>query len=470
MNTNALATLYGTNAFNTLYGSNATSTMLTGNSITGTSTLSPTVAARVQAALAGQQGNIDALNASLSSTQTRLSGLGQLQSALDAFEAMAESLSGAGLSTSATSSNTAVLTAATTPTAKPGTYTIDVKQLAQGQVLNSGVQPTATSAIGAGLTATVKLEWGTLGADGFKATSGTSRTITIDSSNNTLEGIAGALEEAGVNATVVRSNGGYALQINGEQGASQTLSISVSGDAALKAAIGFDPERPTAAGMTQAQAAQDAIISMGGKSTTSSTNKLTETIGGMTLTLTGKGTTKVTVSQDSSQIAKNVAAFVQGWNDMADKLAALENGALRGDNALSRVTTQLSSLMRIGGAGTGTPSLADVGLSRDASGKLVLNEVKLKAAIADDPEAVTQLFTNEGRGLADRIDARLETMTSENGLISRAQERTTRDLEVITDRRERMAASLTAQAQALATMYTMQEQMGGTGTLLDLLG
>lgn len=463
-----LAAQYGTNPFATLYGTNSASA-LTGMPTSG-STLSPTVAARVQQALAGQRGNIDLLNASLASTQTRLSGLGQLQSALDVFEALAEGLAGAGLSTSASTTTSGVLTAATSATARPGSYEVDVRQLAQGQVLNSGTHAAASSTIGSGMAATVKLEWGTLGADGFQATAGTARSITIDSGNNTLEGIAAALKDAGVNATVVRSNGGFALQVNGKEGATQTLSISVSGDAALKAAIGFDPEQPGAGGMAQAQAAQDAIVSVAGKEYRGSTNTVADAIEGVTLTLTGKGTTRLAVSQDSSQIAKNVAAFVEGFNKMSGTFATLENGALRGDQALSRVSAQLNGLMRIGGVGSSAQALASVGLSRDADGKLVLDDIKLKAAIADDPEAVARLFTDAGTGLADRLDQRLGALTAENGLVRRAQDRATRDLDVLNDRRERMAQSLTAQAQALAQMYTMQEQMGGTGTLLDLLG
>ncbi|QBE62011.1 flagellar filament capping protein FliD [Pseudoduganella lutea] len=470
INTSTLASLYGTNSIATLYGNGNLSGMLGGTQVTGSTTLSASVAARVQQALAGQRGNIDLLNASLASTQTRLSGLGQLQSALDTFEALAESLAGAGLSTSASVSTGGVLTASTSAGAKPGKYAVDVQQLAQGQVLNSGVQPAAGAAIGTGLGATVRLEWGTLGAEGFQPTGGTAQTITIDSSNNTLEGIAAALQEAGVSATVVRSNGGYALQVNGESGATQTLSISVSGDAALKAAIGFDPENPAAAGMTQAQVAQDAIVSIAGKEYRSSTNTVTGAIAGVTLNLAGKGETRLAITQDSSQIATNVAAFVKGYNALADKLAVLQEGALSGDNALSRVSMQLNAVMRIGGAGASAQALADVGLSRDADGKLVLNEIKLKAAIADDPDAVSRLFTNEGTGLADRIDERLGTLTAENGLIRRAQERTTHDLGRLNDQHAMMAQTLTIQAQALAQMYTMQEQMGGSGMLLNWWG
>ncbi len=468
---NMLATQYGTNAFTTLFGAGTTGATGTGTAgtVTNSTALSATVAARVQQALAPQQNNIALLNASLTSSQTRLSGLGQLQSALDIFEALAESLAGAGVSTSASSSETGVLTAVTGATAKPGQYKVDVRQLAQGQVLNSGTSLSASSTLGGGMTATVELEWGTLGADGFQANAGTAKTVTIDSSNNTLEGIAAALKDTGVNATVVKASGGYALQINGEEGAAQTLSISVSGDPALKAALGFDPDNPRAGGMAQAQAAQDALVSVAGKEYTGSTNTITGAIEGTTLTLTGEGESKVTITQDSSQIAKNVAAFVKGYNDLSAKLASLQDGALDGDPALARVSAQLAALVRLDGSSSAR-ALADVGISRGADGMLALDDIKLKAAIATDADGVAKLFTNEGRGLADRIDAKLEALTAENGLVRRAQDYASRDLEQLSDRRARMAQTLTIQAQALATMYTAQEQMGGTGMMLDWWG
>jgi flagellar hook-associated protein 2 len=468
-----LATQYGTNAFTTLFGSGTTGTGTTGTgaagALSGSTALSATVAARVQQALAPQQNNIALLNASLTSSQTRLSGLGQLQSALDMFESLAESLAGAGVSTSASSSETAVLTAATGATAKPGEYKVDVRQLAQGQVLNSGVQLAASATLGSGMAATVKLAWGTLGTDGFQANAGSAKTISIDSGNNTLEGIASALKGAGVNATVVKAGGGYALQINGEPGATQTLSISVSGDAVLNAAIGFDPASPRSGGMVQDQGAQDALVTVAGKEYTSSTNTIADAIEGTTLNLAGEGVAKVTITQDSSQIAKNVAAFVKGYNDLSARLATLQDGALDGDPALARVSAQLAALVRLDGSSSAR-ALADVGISRDPEGMLVLDDIKLSAAIKADADGVARLFTNEGNGLADRIDARLETLTAENGLVRRAQNNAAQDVERLNDRRERMAQTLTIQAQALATMYTAQEQMGGAGMMLDWWG
>jgi len=462
MNTNA------SNILSSLYGKPAGSTTgMYGGTTGATGGMSPAVAARVQQALQGQKGTIDKLNSSLTQDQTKLSGLGQLQSALAAFGTLADGISGAGLATSATSSGKGVLTPATGAGAKAGTYKVDVRQLAQNQILNSTTLPLADGKLGTGSPATVKIDIGTLTADGFKPDSQAGKTITIDSSNNTLDGIAKALKAAGVDASVVKGEGGYSLQVKGKDGAAQALRIGVTGDAALKAAIGFDPAAPEATGMKQAQAAQDALLTVDGKEIASASNTVGTAIAGTTLTLTGKGATDVTVKQDTSQIGQNVAAFVKGYNDLTARLATLQGGALKGDATLTNVSNQLAQLVRVGGGASG---LADAGVTQDAKGNLVLDEKKLNAAIAADPEAVTKLFTNEGRGIADKLDKKIDAFSADGGSIARSRKQVTRELDTLTERREKMAKALTVQAQALANLYTMQEQSGGTGSLLDLLG
>ena len=457
---NLLSSLYGTSTAGAYgYGSTAPST--------GT-TLSPAVAARVQQALQGQKGTIDKLNADVASDQTRLSGLGQLQSALAAFGTLAEGISGAGLATSATSSTKGVLSAATGTGAQAGTYKVDVRQLAQNQIVNSATQPLADTKIGSGSPATVKIDIGSMTADGFKA-GGAAKSITIDSSNNTLDGIAKALKGAGVDAVVVKGEAGYSLQVKGKDGAAQAIRIGVTGDASLKAAIGYDPAAPEAGGMKQAQAAQDALLTVNGKEVASASNTIAAgAIAGTSLTLTGTGTTDVTVSQDSSQIGKNVAAFVKGYNELSTRLATLQAGALKGDATLTQVSNQLAQLVKMGGSGAN--ALADAGVTQDAKGQLVVDEKKLNAAIAADPSAVSKLFTNEGRGIADKLDKKIDALSGDGGAIARSRKQVTRELDVLADRKEQLSKSLTVQARALAQLYTMQEQSGGTGSLLDLLG
>jgi flagellar hook-associated protein 2 len=424
-----------------MYG---TSLGLGNASVVGTP--SEAVLARVEQTLAPQRSAAAKLNASISLTEARFSGLGQLQSALSVFQDLAESLAGTGLSTRGSSSAAGVLGVTTDATAAVGSHQVKVSQLAQQQILISPEAQGADTRLGTGSPAVIRI-----------GTGDNSKTITIDSRNNTLQGIADALKEAGVDASLVRSSTGTALQLRSASGEANKLNISVAGDAAI---------RNLFSGATQTQAAQDAILTVDGKTIKSADNNVEAAIKGVTLKLADEGDATVTIARDNSQIAKNVEAFVKGFNALQDRLDALGKGALRGNPALGQVRNQLDQLVR--SAGGSTEALANAGLSIDTNGRLKLDSGILNAAINANPDAVTKVFTNEGRGLADALGSRLESLGGERGVVSRALAQADREVDTLQTRKSAMAQMLTVQAQALVRLYTQDEQLGGASSLFDL--
>ncbi|CAN7433400.1 flagellar filament capping protein FliD [Pseudoduganella sp. LjRoot289] len=438
----------------------------------GTSTPSASVLAKVERTLASQSGGVARLNDNLARSQTRLSGLGQLQSALAGFQSIAERLAGNGLNTSASSSGKGVLNVTAGGSAKAGIYAVDVTQLAQGQILNSGIEKTSATRIGTGSSATIKVEFGTAGDGTFTAGKAGAKSITIDSKNNTLDGIASAFKAAGIDASVVKSGTGFALAIKGESGAANSLRISVSGDAAVKDLLSYNPasgNSPTAQGLTQTAAAQDAIAVIDGKDVESAGNTFKDAIKGLDLTLTGTGKTDVTVSQDSGQIAQNVSNFVNAYNDLSNKLGALQKGPLKSDQALGQVSRELNSLVQ-GSGGVSKTALAAAGVTIDSSGKLVLDDKKLKSAISADAGGVASLFTDEGQGLADQFDARIAVLTGKTGAIQRETQAVGKDLTVLNSKKADLAKALTTQANALVAFYTQQEQGAANDALPGYTG
>lgn len=445
----------------------------------GGSALSTDVYNRVQKTMSAQNGVATKLNAALKADQTKLSGLGQLKSALSAFQTLAASLSGSGLSTSASVSAKSVLTASSSGAAKAGTYALDIKQLAQGQFLTSEAFSSATAKLGSGAVTTVKIDFGTAGSKGFTLNgSAASKSVTLDSSNNTLEGIAAALKAAGLDAQVVKDDEGkYALALNGASGAANSMRISVSGDAALKSLLSFDPDGSQK--LKQERAASDAILTVGDKQLTSASNTLDKAIAGLTLKLTGTGKTEVTVSQDASQIGSNLKSFVAAYNDLNKKLQALQKGDLKGDTALNQAVSQFNTLLRSGG-GVSLSALKEAGLGQDSNGNLVLDDKKLQAALKTDAGAVTKLFTNEGRGLADLLATQAGSLTGDNSALKRETTLVSKEITSISAKRASLSKALTTQATALAALYTAQAQTGSgsaingttgsTGSLFDILG
>ena len=97
----------------------------------------------------------------------------------------------------ATSSNTNVLTAAASSNAAIGVYSLEVNSLAQAQEQASQGYASPSSAI-------------TQGTLQFQIGDGAAATVTVDSSNDTLQGLAGAINDAhtGLTATVINDGSG----------------------------------------------------------------------------------------------------------------------------------------------------------------------------------------------------------------------------------------------------------------------
>lgn len=128
------------------------------------------------------------LETQLLTLQNDITGLGQ-------------SVNGVFDGLTATSSNTNLVTAAADSGAVPGEYTLQVNNLATAQEVASQGFASPTSAITQG---TLQIALG----------NGTSTTITIDSSNDTLQGLANAINNAGagVTASIVNDGSGSNAQ------------------------------------------------------------------------------------------------------------------------------------------------------------------------------------------------------------------------------------------------------------------
>ncbi len=404
--------------------------------------------ARVNHALVTNNAGVQKLSAELARDQTRLSGLGQLSNALATFQAVAQSQGNGGLKTAATASNPAILTGVTVGGAGSGTYQVDVRQLAQSQQLTSRAQQSSTAAIGSGATTTIKIDFGTTSGNNFSVGSRQSVNLTIDSSNNSLKGIAAALKSAGIDAGVARSGNGYSLVINGKTGSSESLRVSVGGDAALQKLLATNPTGTQ--NLSQTRAAQDARVIVDGKPITSSGNVITGAIKGTALSLTKVGTTSVTVSQQDSQIGKNVAALVDAYNRLNDSIKALQKDELKGDPTTTRLTQQLNQLID----GNAQSSLSAVGVTRTASGALQLDTKKLDKALLADPQAVSKLFINNGAGVAEKLAGKIDQFLGSKGSLQVQATAIDRDIASLTQRKTSLTAALTSQSNALISQYT----------------
>ncbi|HET7776648.1 MAG TPA: flagellar filament capping protein FliD, partial [Azospira sp.] len=255
----------------------------------------------------GAVGNVGA------SSQTNVSSLGKTLSAIGNLQSAASKLAQPGafsaLSTTTSAANVASGNAAT-GTAQ-GAYTVKVDQLAQAQQLKSSAQSSQYDTIGSGADTTVN----------FQFANGRSASVNLTGSDNTLKGLAEAINRSdiGVSAKVVSGSEGYQLQLTGQTGAANAFTVSATGDATLS---GFFSSPPGGNGLLLSQQAQDAQGSVNGTAFNASTNNVSTSVEGLSLKLSGTGTTTVSVGTNANQ-SKAVTDFVTAYNAVQTGVSSL---------------------------------------------------------------------------------------------------------------------------------------------------
>jgi flagellar hook-associated protein 2 len=257
--------------------------------------------------------------------------------------------------------------------------------------------------------------------------------IVIDSSNNTLEGIRDAINDAdiGVSASIVNDGDAtnpYRLVLSSaESGVDQSISISVAGDAALSNLLSHDPSGTQ--NLSETVTAQNANFTVDGLPITKSSNTVTDVIEGATLDLTGatSGTpVNVSVTKDTDSAKTAVEDFVKAYNDLREEISKQTEsgydggtpGALASDSATRQILSFIRNELTTAPTGiTGDyTNLSSIGVSFQRDGTLELDEETLTDAIQSDNDNVAELFSSAD-GYATRIDAVVSELTAYNGTI-----------------------------------------------------
>lgn len=359
---------------------------------------------------AAAQQSIDELHRVSASYEVRISDYGMIQSGLSNLESAARKLSGPDAFSfySAISTDTNTLTAYAQKNASPGTYDVTVSQLAQGETLASAAQSNPFSAIGSGSPATVV----------FQFANGSSRSVTIDQSNNTLQGIAASINQAdfGIFASVAYNGSAFQLLLRGPSGNSNAFNIGVSGEEAVARLLSYSNGAANNA-MTQTMAAQDSQGSVDGTLFTGYSNVITGVAEGLTLNLSRTGQAAITVAIDMAQTANAVQSFVDAYNRSQNDLAMYRTGELPDDQMMAEISNRLTA-----GLNTAQPasdmSLEQIGITRNQDGTLAFDAMVFQGAYSRNPAGVAHLFTGNGNGLADQVSAQLQNALQPSGSIS----------------------------------------------------
>ncbi len=321
---------------------------------------------------------------------------------------LARSLNNVFDSRKVTSSNEDAIAATASSRAAVGVYQVKVTSLAQAHQVATQGYSDAEAPI-------------TQGTITLQAGSGTSATITIDSTNNTLQGLADAITSAGVgiSASIIEDASNptarYKLMLTSNKtGVANQLSITNN----LAASAG-EAVKPTFDFGNPVQAASDAVVQLGTGSgavtSTSSTNTVTNLIGGVTLNLKQEDATKtytLNVGRDTKAATSAVQDFVDAYNSAMDEFATQfryrsesgEAGLLLGNSTAQslQATIRDTVLGSVTGVNSKMNRLSAIGVSATDDGKLSFDATKLEKAMAGDLPGVTQtdlkrLFALDGQ-------------------------------------------------------------------------
>ena len=322
------------------------------------------------------------------------SSLNALQTAMQALS----DVSGVMSSNLATSSQPSILTASAQSSALAGNHVIVVDNLATTSSAYSDAVAAADTALPTGVL-TVQV-------------GGISTDVTVDSTNNTLAGLADTInaQKLGVTASVITdANGARLALVSQTSGAPGDLTVTgnLTGLAFHKSVVG-----------------QNASLTIDGVPISSSANTVTGALGGVTLNLLAvapNAPVQLAVGPNTSAISQAINSFVSSYNavisaisvqftvntstNTAGPLAA--NGSLRAlqDSLLSDVTYAMAG-------NNGYASLASLGITMANDGTLSVDSATLNDALANHFSDVQNFFQQAGDGFGTHFAADLTTLTS----------------------------------------------------------
>lgn len=303
----------------------------------------------------------------------------------------------------ATSSDETVLKVAADGNAAAGNYQVSVMQLAAAEQRASQTLGSAETLL-------------TEGTIEFKVGDREPLVISINSDNNTLQGVSDSINAANgdLSATIINDGSGARLLLtSSETGAENAVTITNNTAASSGSQTQLDLSGPAV------QEAADAVINLGSGvgaiSISRGTNIFDDVIEGVTLDLQKAEPTDsitVSVSRDTKPAKEAIEGFVSSFNtvmDYIDEQTAYngeteEAGLLLGDSATNSIRDQLRNTLSrtLANLDTDANRLSSVGITFDEKSRLTIDSGKLDKALSGNLEGVSlkdvrRIFSLDGQ-------------------------------------------------------------------------
>jgi flagellar hook-associated protein 2 len=395
------------------------------------------------------------LNAQQTSLNSQVSAYGTFTSALDTLQATLSTLETPGTLAGydATVGDTTIASATASSDAAAGQYSLLVKNLATSATLTSAPAASSSTAVGTGtLTLTVN---------------GASSSIAIGTNDNTLAGIAAAINAApnnpGVTASILTASDGSRLVLSSTAtGAANAITVTTSGgDGGLSSLV---------TNLTQTQAAQDASFTINGFAATSPSNVVSGAISGVTLNLTQASAantpTTLTISPDTSAAQTSIGTFVTALNGVLTSIQTLTGynattqtaGALQGNATLESFQNQLQNILDTVNSGStnGLKSLADLGITADSDGNYDSNSTTLSNALSTSLTGVSALLGGTN-GIATQINSLITQYTQPGGLLPTINQGLQSSLSSVSIQQQELTQELANYSATLTAQYNAMD-------------
>lgn len=356
----------------------------------------------------------------------QLSAFGSFKGALASFQGTLTSLNDISRFSqrTTTSSDSDIVDVSSNGPVAAASYDVGVSQLAKAHSLATGSYASVSDTVGTGV---LTIRFGTTdytspdpGPEAYNSFAVNPErgvaTLTIDSSNNTLEGLRDAINDSniGVSAAIVNDGSGFRLLLNSDQsGEENSLEVSVvdSGDGNDTdlnglSALAFNA---AATNVEQTVAGQDAIFTVNGLTINSATNSPNDVIDGVDLTLkdvTGATPLSISIAEDREGITELITDFVAGYNSFVETVNNLSSydaatgraGALQGDFSARSIAAQVRQTLTNAVEGFNGPfsSLSEIGITTQNDGTLEVDGAQLDTVLGQNFDEIVGLFAAVG--------------------------------------------------------------------------
>ncbi len=381
-----------------------------------------------------QQSTLNVQTTSWNNLKTNVSSL------LDKVNSLSD-LIGVFTARIATSSAPAVVTASAQDSAAVGNHVITVANLATTSSYYTGALASSSTTF-------------TTGSFDLQVGSNSPVTITVDGSNNTLDGLAAYINSHsyGVTASVVNDASGARLAlVSNTTGQPGDLSITTNS---------------TGLSFTKSSTGTNASLTIDGVPISSASNTVTGALSGVTLQLTGTSSAPVQVSiaQDTAGIKQAINDFVSSYNAVMSAINlqfkvdpnTYAAGELATDGTLRSVQTSLLNDVTYAITGNnGFINLAAMGVDMQNDGTLTVDDAKLSDAISNHVADIQNFFqSTRPTGFGSNFSTDLTNMVSSQGPIQLDLTEITQAQKTLTDQINQLEDRLAIKQTLLIKQYS----------------